>query len=33
MMEEESETLAAKPEVSYFGTGRRTAGRRAASNY
>lgn len=27
MMEEESERLAAKPEVSYFGTGQRTAGR------
>ena len=29
MMEEESERLAAKPEVSYFGTGWRTAGRTA----
>lgn len=29
MMEEESEKLAAKPEVSYFGTGRRTAGHAA----
>lgn len=31
MMEEESERLAAKPEVSYFGMGWRTAGRSASS--
>lgn len=31
MMEEEGERLAAKPEVSYFGTGRRTAGHAATA--
>lgn len=30
MMEEEAGGLAAKPQISYFGTGRRMAGRTAA---